>query len=63
MIDTDKIFAIYKNEKHLGNEKAVNERAAIKKYLIAALFIEFINDPVFISKYNAIEATKGIHYF
>ncbi|HTG65176.1 MAG TPA: hypothetical protein VL859_02260 [Flavobacterium sp.] len=63
MIDTDKIFAIYKNGKHLGNEKAINEKEAIKKYLIAALFIELINDPVFISKYNAIEAIKGTHHY
>lgn len=63
MIDTNKIFAIYKNRKHLGNEKATNEKDAIKKYLIAALYIELINDPVFISKYNAIEAIKGIHYY
>lgn len=63
MIDTDKIFAIYKNGIHLGNEKAINEKEAIKKYLIAALLIVSINDPIFISKYHAIEAIKGTHYY
>jgi len=57
------IFAIYKNGEHLGNEKALNEKDAIEKYLIAALFIELINDSIFVSKYNAIEAIKGIHYY
>lgn len=56
------LFAIYKNDIHLGNEKDVNKNAAIKKYLIAALYEESLNDKEFVSLYSSIKAIQGIHY-
>lgn len=56
------LFAIYKNDIHLGNEKGVNKNAAIKKYLIAALFEESLNDKEFVPLYSGIKAIQGIHY-
>jgi hypothetical protein len=58
-----KKYAIYKKGKHLGNEKGQDEIDAIKKYLIAALFGDIINDSVFVAKYTAREAIKGKHHY
>lgn len=63
MIQTIKIFAIYKSGEHLGNEKGKDEIDAIKKFIIASLFGEMINDSEFVAKYNAIEAIKGQHHY
>ncbi|MDD7914640.1 hypothetical protein [Polaribacter ponticola] len=57
-----KLFAIYKRGVHLGNEKGENNNAAIRKYLIAALYNEFLNDKDFVSLYSAEIAVKGLHY-
>ncbi|AQS93630.1 hypothetical protein BXQ17_05980 [Polaribacter sp. BM10] len=56
------LFAIYKNDIHLGNEKGNNLKAAIKKYLIAALFKESLNDKEFVSSYSGKKAIKGNHF-
>jgi hypothetical protein len=56
------LFAIYKNGKHLGNEREKDEDAAIKKYLTAALFNELLTDSEFVSFYSAKIAIKNIHY-
>ena len=60
--ETRILFAIYKNDIHLGNEKAENMNAAIRKYLIAALYEESLNDKDFVSLYSAIKAIQGIHF-
>jgi hypothetical protein len=60
--ETQTLFAIYKNEIHLGNEKAENINAAIRKYLIAALFEESLNDKEFVSLYSGKKAIQGIHF-
>jgi hypothetical protein len=60
--ETQTLFAIYKNDIHLGNEKAENMNAAIRKYLIAALYEESLNDKDFVSLYSAIKAIQGIHF-
>jgi hypothetical protein len=60
--ETQTLFAIYKNDIHLGNEKGENINAAIKKYLIAALFEESLNDKEFVSLYSGKKAIQGIHF-
>jgi len=59
---TQTLFAIYKKGIHLGNEKGVNENAAIKKYLIAASYDELLNDKDFVSLYSGKKAIKEIHF-
>ena len=56
------LFAIYKKDNHLGNERGINSNAAIKKYLIAALYLESIYDVEFMSLYSSKKAIKGIHF-
>lgn len=58
-----KLFAIYKNGEHLGNEKATNKKTAVKKYIINAGFKLLINDEAFVSKYTAIVAIEEIHFY
>jgi hypothetical protein len=60
--ETQMLFAIYKNDIHLGNEKAENINAAIRKYLITALYKESINNKDFVSLYSGKKAIKGIHF-
>ena len=57
-----KLFAIYKNGKHLGNQKGVNESEAIKKYLIDAQFNTLLKDKEFINQYKAIIAIEQVHF-
>tara|TARA_R110001606_G_scaffold143790_1_gene283127 strand:+ start:3372 stop:3584 length:213 start_codon:yes stop_codon:yes gene_type:complete len=59
---TQTLFAIYKKGNHLGNEKGVNENAAIKNYLIAAFSKKVLNDKEFVSLYSAQIAIKEIHF-
>lgn len=56
------LFAIYKNENHLGNERGENIDDAIKKYLIASLYTKSLNDIEFVSQYSGKIAIKGIHF-
>ncbi|WP_299776874.1 hypothetical protein [uncultured Formosa sp.] len=56
------LFAIYKNGKHLGNEKGKDLDDAINNYLIASLFEEFLDDLEFKSVYSGKIAIKNIHY-
>ncbi len=60
--ETGTIFAIYKNDVHLGNETALNKNDAIKKYLIASLYENLSEDLEFVSLYSAKNAIKGTHY-
>lgn len=59
----NKLFAIYKNGEHKGNERALNKQDAIKKYLIASNFSELLKDESFIKKYSAKKAINGVHYY
>ncbi|WP_299098604.1 hypothetical protein [uncultured Winogradskyella sp.] len=59
---TETLFAIYKNDIHLGNEKGKTVNDAIKNYLKAALFQESLNDSEFISLYKGRVAIKDIHF-
>ena len=56
------LFAIFKNENHLGNEKGKDIDEAIKKYLIASEYKNSLNDIEFVSQYSGKIAIKGIHF-
>ena len=58
-----KLYAIYKNKKHLGNEKAHSKSDAVKSYLIAADLGEFSNDMELINQYSVVIAINGIHHY
>ena len=58
----NKLYAIYKNGEHKGNERGVSISDAIKKYIIASLFEDFLNDNEFTSQYSGKIAVDGIHY-
>jgi hypothetical protein len=60
--ESQTLFAIYKKGVHLGNERGENSNAAIRNYLIAALYEESLNDKEFISFYSGIKAIKNIHF-
>jgi hypothetical protein len=56
------LYAIYKNGNHKGNEKGFSKDDAIKNYIIASSFEEFLNDNNFIQQYKAILAVEGVHF-
>ncbi|SMN15837.1 Possible restriction endonuclease [uncultured Candidatus Thioglobus sp.] len=58
----NKLYAIYKNGFFKGNERGSSTSDAIKKYVIALLFEDFLTDKKFISQYSAKIAIKGTHY-
>lgn len=60
--ETNTLYAIYKNGTHLGNEKGKNINAAIRKYLIAALYENLLEDKEFVSLYSGKVAIKKIHF-
>lgn len=57
-----KLYAIFKDGFHKGNERAINGHEAIKKYIIASGLPEFINDTDLLSRFTFKIAIKGIHY-
>ena len=57
-----KLFAIYKNGEHKGNEKGFSIEDSIKKYLIASSFVTFLNDVGFISQYSGFLAVENLHF-
>lgn len=61
-VNKETIFAVYKKGIHLGNVWAENSNAAIRKYLIAALYEGSLNDKEFVSLYSVKKAIKGIHF-
>lgn len=58
-----KLFAIYKNGEHKGNEKGLSKEDAIKKYLIASSFETLLDDFEFIAQYTAFIAIENEHFF
>ena len=56
------LFAIYKNGNHLGNERGKDIDDAIKKYLIASLYEDSLNNIEFVSQYSGKIAIKEIHF-
>lgn len=57
-----KLYSIYKNGVHLGNEKGFSIEDAIKKYLIASSFESFLCDSKFVAKYSASLAIENVHF-
>lgn len=57
-----KLFAIYKNGEHKGNERGFSIEDAIKKYLIASSFETLLNDFEFVAQYTGSPAVENIHF-
>ncbi|MFV8379795.1 hypothetical protein [Flavobacterium sp. LB3R33] len=57
-----KLFAIYKNGEHKGNEKGFSIEDAIKKYLIASSFETLLDDSEFVSQYSGSLAIENVHF-
>lgn len=57
-----KLYAIFKNGFHKGNERATNGNDAIKNYIIASDLSDFLDDDNFFKKYSFVEAVEGIHF-
>lgn len=57
-----KLYAIYKNGEHKGNERGKSKNEAIKAYIIASDLGHFLNDENFIRQYSAKIAINGVHY-
>lgn len=46
-----KLYAIYKNGEHKGNERGLNKSDAIQNYVKACLLEDFLNDEKFMRQY------------
>ena len=57
-----KLFAIYKNGEHKGNERGISIEDAIRKYLIASSFETLLDDSEFIAQYTACVAIENVHF-
>jgi hypothetical protein len=57
-----KLFAIYKNGEHKGNEKGFSIKDSIKKYLIASSFVTVLHDIGFISEYSGFLTVENVHF-
>jgi hypothetical protein len=57
-----KLFAIYKNGEHKGNERGISIEDAIKKYLINSSFGTLLDDYEFVAQYTSVLAVKNVHF-
>ena len=57
-----KLFAIYKNGEHKGNERGFSIEDTIKKYLIASSFETLLNDIGLLSQYAGFHTVESIHF-
>lgn len=57
-----KLFAIYKNGQHKGNERGISKEDAIKKYLIASSFGTLLDDFEFVAQYTGVLALENVHF-
>lgn len=57
-----KLFAIYKNGEHKGNERGSSIEDAIKKYLIASSYKTLLDDSEFTSQYTGCLAVENVHF-
>jgi len=57
-----KLYAIFKNGEHKGNERGSDKSDAIKNYVKASLLEDFLDDEEFMRQYSAINAINGIHH-
>ncbi len=60
--NTKELFAIYKNGMHLGNENGKDVDDAIKKYIIASMYENFLEDKQFVALYSGKFAIRNIHF-
>jgi hypothetical protein len=58
-----KLYAIYKDKNHMGNERGDSKEDAIKSYLIAADLEDFIYNIELTNQYTAVIAINGIHHY
>lgn len=58
----DKLYAIYKNGIHKGNERGKTKDNAILHYIRESLLSDFIDDYEFLQQYSAKIAINGVHY-
>lgn len=58
-----KLYAIYKDKNHMGNERGDSKEDAIKSYLIAADIEDFIYNMELTNQYTAVIAINGIHHY
>lgn len=58
----EKLFAIYKNGEHKGNERGFSIDDAIRKYLIASSFGTLLDDFEFVAQYTGTIAIRNIHF-
>lgn len=59
----EKLYAIYKNGEHKGNQRGKSKIDVIRQYVIDSDFQSFLNDIEFMQQYKAIIAIEKIHYF
>lgn len=57
-----KLYAIYKNGEHKGNERGESKNQAIKAYIVASDLGEFLGDENFVRQYSAEIAINGVHH-
>ncbi|WP_339663127.1 hypothetical protein [Croceibacter atlanticus] len=62
MTRTSRLYAIYKNGVHKGNERAICKEEAIISYIIESSLSDFLDDIKFVSQYSAMPAISGIHH-
>ena len=62
MKNDKKLYAIFKNGEHKGNERGFNKSDAIQNYVKASLLEDFLNDKKFMNKYKAIDAVNDVHH-
>jgi hypothetical protein len=57
------LYAVYKNDKHIGNCRETNEQKAIELYLIDSGYSKIdLKDVHLKSLYKAVLAEQDIHY-
>lgn len=57
-----KLFAIYRNGEHKGNERGFSIENAINKYLTASSFGALLDDFEFVSQYTGSLAIENVHF-
>ncbi|WP_147678482.1 hypothetical protein [Algibacter pacificus] len=57
------LYAIFKNQKHLGNELGTSKKDAIKFYLIASGYGDLTAKKELSKNYSAEIAINGVHHY
>jgi len=56
------LYAIFKNQIHVGNQPGMFPDDAIKNYIIESMLDDFLEDTTFLKQYSAILAIEWVHY-